>query len=250
MNNTGPSTVNIANPVQTIGTTGVNFIGNSATMSGNWFLGGGSSAINIRNNGVGTTETLSGVLSGTTGSVTYSGANGGTILLSGVNTYTGPTVIGVTGDTAVTVQLGAVNAIGQSLGLTLAGGTLSAGGFNQAMAGTLGMTASSTLKFGATANTAISFTGATASWTGTLNLADWQGNSVADGGTSTDTLQFTSALSSAELADIEADGNPATLGEAIQDPNGYVEFVPEPSTIALGVMGGFSMIWSIRRRLA
>ncbi len=64
MNNTGPSTVNIANPLQTIGASGINFIGNSATFSGNWYLGGGSTVNNIRNNGVGTTLTLSGVLSG------------------------------------------------------------------------------------------------------------------------------------------------------------------------------------------
>jgi hypothetical protein len=255
MENDGPSTVNIANPVQIIGTgTGVDFIGNSSTFSGNWYLGGGSTAVNIRNNGVGTTLTLSGVLSSTTGAVTYSGANAGTILLSGVNTYTGNTVVGSAGDTAITVQLGAANAIAQSGSVVLAGGTLTAGGFNQANTGTLGLTASSSLLFGATGTTALSFANSTGlTWSGTLDLADWQGNAVADGGSSTDTLevglnQF--GLTPAQLADIEFDNNPATKGSAGLDPNGYVEELPEPSTVTLGVIGGLALVANIRRRMA
>jgi hypothetical protein len=242
MNNTGSSSVNIANPVQAIGATGVNFIGNSVTMSGNWFLGGGSSAINLRNNGVaGTTVTLSGVLSGTSGNVTFSGANGGAFLLGAQNTYTGNTVIGSSGATAITVQAGVANAIAGNL--VMAGGKFSAGGFNQTM-GTLGMTASSTFSFGAPGNTTISFTGATPTWTAgaILNISDWQGNDVADGGTSTDTFRIgtsASGATAAELADIEVNGNAATLGGVTLDANGYLEVLPtpEPSTLAVGALG-------------
>lgn len=252
MNNTGPSSVNIANPVQTIGNTGVNFIGNSVTMSGTWYLGGGSSAINLRNNGVaGTTVTLSGVLSGTSGNVTFSGANGAAFVLGAQNTYTGNTVIGSTGDTSITVQAGVGNAIAGNL--VMAGGKYSAGGFNQTM-GTLGLTASSTIMFGNLANTAISFTGATPTWTsGTiLNISDWQGNDVADGGTSTDTFRIgtsASGATAAELASIEVNGNSATLGEVTLDANGFLEVVPEPSTLALGALGVGIIAFRLRKRV-
>ena len=240
MNNIGPSTVNIPNAVQVIGTTGVNFIGNSATMSGTWALG--ANTVNIRNNGVGTTETLAGVMSGTGANpVTFSGLNGGTVLLTAMNTYTGPTVVGSSGDTSITLALGVANAIADSTGLTLAGGTLNARGFNQAVAGALGLTASSPLYFGGV-NT-ISFTGATATWTGTLNLADWS---------SADTLQVgtSQVLTSAQLADIEFDGNAATLGTAVQLANGDIAQVPEPSTLLLGLAGGLGVLRTIRRRMA
>ncbi len=254
MNNTGSSSVNIANSVQTIGATGVNFIGNSVTMSGNWFLGGGSSAINLRNNGVaGTTVTLSGVLSGTSGNVTFSGANGGAFVLGGQNTYTGNTVIGSAGDTSITVQAGVANVIAGNL--IMAGGKFSAGGFGQNM-GTLGMTASSTIMFGATSGTAISSSGATPTWTAgaILNLGDWQGNDVADGGSSTDTFRIGTSVSgatAAQLADIEVNGNASTLGEVTLDANGYLEVVPEPSTLAVGALGiGMIAFRVLKRRKA
>jgi hypothetical protein len=244
MNNTGPAGVNIANPVQILGgTTGVDFIGNSATMSGNWNLAGYT--VNIRNNGVGTTETLSGVLSGTALPVTFSGANGGTILLSGVNTYTGSTTIGSTGDTAVTLQLGVANAISHSSSLILAGGKFNPGGFNQAMpTTTLGMTASSTIDFGAGAS-AVSFADSSLlAWTGTLNLANWNG--------AIDSLQFgtgTPGLTAAQLGDIEFGGNAATLGTAAFGANGTLIETPEPSTICL-LVGGLGVLCSYRRRKA
>ncbi len=98
--------------------------------------------------------------------MTYSGANGGIILLSGVNTYTGPTAVGVSGDTSITVQAGVANAISTSSSLILAGGTFSAGGYNQALTGTLGLTASSSLMFGASSGVAMSFANSSAvSWT-------------------------------------------------------------------------------------
>jgi PEP-CTERM motif len=243
MNNTGSSSVNIANAVQTIGTTGVNFIGSSATMSGNWFLGGGSSAINIRNNGVSTIETLSGVLSGTSGTVTFSGANGGTILLSGVNTYTGATAIGVSGDTAMTLKLGIANAIAASKGVILAGGTLDPGGFNQTF-GTLGLTANSVIDFeagGATLDFADSHT---QTWTSgdKLDIINWNA--------SIDSIYFgdtSGALTAGQLGDIEFNG---VSGDAELNSLGeLIQVVPEPSTIALGLLGGLG-VFLMRRKKA
>ena len=123
MNNTGPTTVNIANPVQTIGVCGVNFIGNSCTMSGNWYLGGAANAVNLRNNGLaGAVVTLAGVLSATTGNVGYSSQNGTTILLTKNNTYTGLTTVGVassltTGSstTNITVEIAATGSLAGSV---------------------------------------------------------------------------------------------------------------------------------------
>jgi fibronectin-binding autotransporter adhesin len=253
MENTGTGVV-IGNNVQTMLASGVNFIGNSVTYTGNWYLGGSTYAISLRNNGVGTTVALNGVLSATSGAVTFSGANGGIISLGGQNTYTGTTTVGVSGDANFTLLMGTANALANSSSLILAGGKFSAGGFSQTMH-TLGMTVSSTLAFGATSGTALSFTGPGAAWTAstTLNLSDWQGNNIADGGTSTDTLQIgttSTALTSAELADIEFDGNASTKGLAALDANGYVEELPEPPTILLGLAGGLSLLWRARRRTA
>jgi fibronectin-binding autotransporter adhesin len=261
----GGSPITLANNFSTVlastgSGTGLNFANGANTpvlSTGSWTLG--TVGLALRNNGNSTAPlTLSGAISGSS-SLIFSGANGGTTYITGSSAgnsgFTGTATIGGgAGENAITVSLGALNTLSSITGMTLAGGTLSAGGFNQAMSGAaLAMTASSVLNFGATANTAISFTGGSGTWTGVLNLGDWQGNPVADGGTSSDTLEFgTSAggLTSAQLADIEFDGNAATLGSAALDANGFVVEVPEPSTIALGVMGGLSVFWNIRRRRA
>ena len=88
---------------------------------------------------------------------------------------------------------------------------------------------------------------ASTAWTGTLNLAAWtpamNGN----------TLQFgvdPTGLTSTQLAEIEFDGDPTTLGDAAITPTGFVTEVPEPSTVVLGLMGGLSVFWNIRRRVA
>jgi len=240
MENTGPTSVNIANPVQIIGTTGINFIGNGATWSGSFAMG--ANTVNLRNNGVATTLNLAGAMSGT-GPVTFSGANAGNITLSGANNYTGATTLGVTGDTSITLQLGVANAIASSSKLTLAGGTLNLGGFNQAMGSTpLAMTATSTIDFGAGASASSFANSASQTWTGTLNIINWT--------TGVDSLEFgtsPSALTTAQLADIDING---VAGEAALDPNGFLIVTPEPSTLALGVAGGLGVLWTLRRRTA
>ena len=238
MENTGPSTVNIANPVQTIGNTGVNFIGNGVTMSGNWYLGGGSAAINIRNNGTGTHVYLTGVLSGTSGAVSFSGANGGYIHLVNANTYTGTTTIGLTGDTSITLSLDAAGALGDSSKIILAGGTLMPT-VNQTMTGTLGLTTSSTINFdGGTLSFANS---SPLTWSGKLDLLNWDN--------SDDLLQIGTdgtGLTTAQLADIEFDGDGTS--EAAINSAGFIYEVPEPTTLALAGFGGLSLLFLKRRK--
>lgn len=241
MNNTGPSSVVIGNNVQILGgTTGVNFIGNSATMSGTWAMGAFN--VNIRNNGVGTIQTLSGVMTGT-GAVNFSGANGGKIKLTGANNITGPISIGSSGDTAVTLVLGAANTIASSSGVTLAGGTLDLGGNNHTMASTvLGLTSASTFLFDG--GNATFGNSSAQTWSGVLDLADWT--------LGTTSLEFgtdATGLTSGQLADIEFNNNPATLGTAFLNANGYV--VPEPSTVSLAILGGLGCLglaWKSRRK--
>jgi len=252
MNNTGPSTLNIVNPVQTIGTTGVDFIGNGVTSSGTWYLGGGASAINIRNNGVGTTVTLSGAMSATTGTVTYSGANGGTIVLKGANTYTGPTVVGVTGDTSIRLTLGAANTIASSSGVTMAGGTLDPDGFHHAMTSTtLGLSASSTIDYSAGAAELDFANSSGVAWTAALTLNLTTAGAV-NWNNSSDYLEIgtgPTGLTAGQLGEIEFNG--ADKGDAAISAQGYVYDagqVPEPSTIALSLLGGLSLFWGIRRR--
>jgi hypothetical protein len=239
MDNTGPSTVNIANPVQVIGTTGINFIGNSATMSGSMTLG--ANTVNLRNNGVGTTETLSGSISGT-GTVTFSGAHGGFFALGAQNPFSGTVVVGSSGDTAVTLQLAAPNALSGASQLTLSGGTLNLGGLSQNMfSTTLGLTASSTIDFTSSASTLLLANSSGLAWTGTLDLVNWN--------PAVDTLVFgggSSGLTAAQLDDIEFNG--ADLGSAGINANGGVTIVPEPPTVILGVVGGLAMMWRLRRR--
>jgi hypothetical protein len=237
MENMASSTVTIGNNVQILGgTTGVNFIGNGTKMTGTWTMG--SYNVNLRNNGVGTTVTLSGAMSGT-GTVNFSGANGGTIIVSGANTYTGPTTIGVTSDTAITLQLGAANTIASSSSVVMSGGTLSPGGYAHTMGSTtLGLTANSTIDF--TLGGSLSLADSSAlTWSGHLDLLNYQEGE----------LQFAlgPGLTSTQLADIEFNNNPATLGTAYLDVNGVV--VPEPSTVLLGLLG-LGALWTVRRRTA
>jgi hypothetical protein len=165
-----------------------------------------------------------------------------------VNTYTGPTVIGSSGDTAITVQLGVANALSSSTKVTLGGGTLNLGGFIHTMTGTtLAQTASSIIDFTSGGASSVSFANSSAqTWTGTLDLANWTaGVSTFQVGTDT------SGLTSGQLDDIEFDNNPATLGSAYLLPDGVV--VPEPSALALGLLGGLGglgMIWRSRSRKA
>jgi fibronectin-binding autotransporter adhesin len=212
----------------------LNIVGNAAgvTFSGPWALGthsmsigsGGSAADNV---------IISGVVSGT-GGLTKFGL--GNLTLSGANTYTGPTTI-----SEGTLKLGRANAIATSSTVIMNGGVLDPGAFNQALSSTkLGLTSASTINFGGGAIELDFADSSSLTWSGTLNLANW------DSGT--DKLRIgtnSTGLTDAQLALIEFNG--ANLGVARLDPNGII-LIPEPSTAVLGLLGGLGILWMVRRR--
>ena len=119
---------------------GINF-GSSAntpvTCSGNWNL---QQTLYVKNNGNPTAPlTLSGVLSGS-GGLNVSGNNLGTIILSGANTFTGPTTLGQIGASSnITVSVSSINSVSGgaasgSLGAptTVANGTINMGSLTNA----------------------------------------------------------------------------------------------------------------------
>jgi autotransporter-associated beta strand protein len=181
--------------------------------------------------------TISGIISGA-GNFTKSGA--GTMILSGANTYTGKTTV-----SAGILQLGAVNTIATSTGVTLSGGTLSPGGFSQSISGALTLSSASTIDVGLGGT--LSFADShTATWSGDLDLLNWTSAN------NDDTLQFGASaggLTSAQLGDIEFDDSSSTLGDAAINAEGFVYEVPEPSTIAFGLLGGLG-IFLMRRKKA
>ncbi len=192
------------------------------------------------NLGVGTTlsvfaGTSAGSITGTAGNLTKTGA--GTLTLTGVNTYTGTTTVsagtltlnatggaaalaqtsGVTLGTGGTLALGAANQIANTANLTLGGGTLTLGGFDQTL-GTLALTAASTLDFTGSADLVFADSSAV-SWSATtLTISNFHtgentlrvGNSIT--GLTTDQLalfRFYDFGNSA--ARIDADGFVAPL---------------------------------------
>jgi hypothetical protein len=246
----GGSTLTLANNFATVAAntgsgTALNFASAANTpvvSSGTWSLG--TVNLNLRSSGGSTAPlTISGAISGSGNLVLSANGSGSVTILSGANTYTGTTTVVGSGGTyggsgAITLQLGAANTIASSSSVILAGGTLSPGGFNHAMGSTtLGLTSSSTIDF--TLGGTLSFADSSAlTWSGVLDLVNYQQGD----------LQFDPGLTSAQLADIEFNGNASTLGTAYLDSNGYV--VPEPSTVALSLLGGLGMMWAARRRKA
>jgi autotransporter-associated beta strand protein len=187
---------------------------------------GSSGPGQIVNTNVGTT---SGLIKNGSGILTLGGTAANTFV--GVNTIN-----------AGTVLAGKANAFGAGNALVMTGGTFNTGGLNQSL-GTLDLEGIATLDLGSGAS-AVSFADSSAvSWGNfTLSINNWtQG---------TDTLRFgtdSAGLTPTQLGHIvfpDLAGSPT----AQLDPTGFITPVPEPSVLALGLVGGFGALAAYRRR--
>ncbi len=206
----------------------------------------------------------------------------GALTLSGVNTYTGPTIVNtgslvvsgaITGTSAVTVNNGgtlalqAPDGLSNTAPLTLATGVLQLTYADSEALSTLTLgTGASSIAFGTLAsnpvNTLVSFADSSAiAWNGTLSITNWVGNGQDLNGGGYDQLFIgsTADLTAAQLADITfvnptIDGVSYSINaSAVQLADGeIVAAVPEPGTWAM-LLAGVAMlgVWQQRnRRLA
>lgn len=165
---------------------------------------------------------------------TISGASGlqvsnpGKIIFGAANTYTGPTTL-----TAGTLQLAVANSIAHSTSVVMNGGTLDASLATEALVATLGLSANSTINAPDDGVTELDFADSHGvAWTGSLalNFTNWMtGFSLVRFGTTS------GGLTSAQLAEIEFNGDASTKGTAQLTSTGYL--VPEPTSVALLLLG-------------
>jgi autotransporter-associated beta strand protein len=217
------------------------FTGNNAAQVG-------TSAYTIDNNGGTLTNTGSfnitiGNAGATKGNIVGSGglykSGAGTLTLGGNldNTYSGGTTI-----EQGKIVIAKNNAFGTG-GLTLKGGTIEATGSFVQTLGTLSLKGDATIDFGNGATTFNLADSSALDWsTFTLNIENWSEG--------VDSLRIgtdSNGLTSDQLAQIKF----VDLGNAPAqiDANGFVTVapIPEPSTIALGLLGGASLL-VLRRR--
>jgi len=244
----GGSRLTIANNFSTVSAnTALNFASSAntpVTSSGTWTLG--SSILNLRNAGGSTADlTLSGAISGSGTLALSANGTGSQIILSGANTFSGNVIVTGTGGTyggsgLTTLSLGAANTLANVASLTLAGGKLNLGDFSHTFSGVLNLTANSSIVFQNSASVFGDSSGQ--SWTGgsVLDLINYSAGYLYFGA---------NGLTSAQLAAIEFNNDSSTLGTAYLDASGYL--VPEPSSMALGVIGGLACLglaWKARRK--
>jgi autotransporter-associated beta strand protein len=221
---TGGISGHATNASSTVSTLSVGALGTSTTFSG--------VIANMPNN----TAALGNLDGASNNVLALTKVGGGTLTLSGANTYTGATTIN-----AGSLQLGASNVLADTSNLVLGGGTLATAGFSETL-GTLTINTASAIDFGA-GTSVLAFADSSAiAWTGTLTLQNFE--------IGTDTLRFGSsstALTTAQLSAITLTGYSAGL-----DSSGFVTFtaVPEPGEFALAVIGLLGALVVARRRSA
>ncbi len=184
---------------QNNGTTTVGGVATIGTLSGGTAnLNGATSAITTLsggtvNLGASTALTVSAgtYAGGVSGGGSLTKAGSGTLTLTGANSYTGSTTVSagtlslhaasgaalantssLTIDSGATVSLGAASQIAATANLTLAGGTLALGGFNQTL-GTLDLSGASTLNFSGTSTLAFADSSALTWSATTLTIRDF-----------------------------------------------------------------------------
>jgi hypothetical protein len=252
------------NAVNTGASTGINFASSASSpvvSSGTWSLG--TVNLVLKNSGGSTAPlTLSGAISGSGGLTVTANAAGSKVILSAASPgYTGATTVAGTGfsfggtasGAAGYLQFGIANAIPNTTGMTLAGGTMDPGGFNQAMSSaTLNLTASSTIDFTSGAAILNFANSSGVAWTSgmTLNLKSTGGGNWNLSGDALEVGTDATGLTAAQLAEITFNGT--DVGDAGINAQGYVydtfQPIPEPSTLVLGLLGGLSVMWTYRRR--
>ena len=186
--------------------------------------------------------TASGVISGT-GGLTKSGA--GTLTLSAAETFTGALNV-----SAGTLLLGAANRIADTVNVTMSGGKLSSGGFNETV-GTLTLTADSVIDFGSGASVIHFASSAAASWTGgtILTITNWSGP-YAGGGT--DQLFFgtgITGLTGSQLGQIQFVDNAGHRQLANILSTGEVVPIPEPATVLSVILVAAGLVYRERKNL-
>lgn len=221
---------------------------------------GGTSTLTV-NPASGVTTAFGGVIAGTSagtqGNMALQKNGAGTLILTGVNTYSGATTINggtltaasatgnalgstssITVNSGGTFLLGAANQVNNTATMTLAGGTFAKGNFSEGLPGTAGLgaltltAAGSRIDFGSGTVGVLTFA-SFAPGTFTLTIDNWTGSIATAGSGTTDRLIFGSDQS-ANLSSFNFTGFGAGAVE-FDLGNGYYEItpaaaVPETST--------------------
>jgi autotransporter-associated beta strand protein len=248
--------------------TGINLVTNGSagapgtTWSGNWHLPitqtytvPGTTPVTYNTTGEATIQLgtsgsysqISGVISGDSNTILDIGSstaaqnanpNTGHLVLSGANTFTGKTVI-----FGGNVVLGAANTLASNPELHLEGGTLDAGSYVHTMSSTSLILFD--LSSSGTVATIKTDSGGQIQFSESTNLFDWGGVKTLNVIGALGSLRFgtdVNGLRSDQLAQIEFNSDPASLGSGYLTSDGYL--VPEPSCALLFI----GAPWLLRRR--